>query len=114
MSEFWHKFNTLKFGNRCRACGASLPAGRTTAWGTKDGNGRWIFLCERCYREYEKNMRAEASLETAQVEPEFTEELATASMAEDIFDAQDDDNESPDGYRPLLDVLRDEAPWRLA
>lgn len=110
MSEFWHKFNTLKFGNRCRACGSSLPAGRTTAWGTKDGNGRWIFLCERCHHEHETNMRES---ESAQVEPEFTEELATPSMTEDMLDAQDDD-ESPDGYRPLLDVLRDEAPWRLA
>lgn len=120
MSGTFYKNFAIKWGTNCTRCGKRLDPG-ASGWGTKDpGATRWKFLCDHCHSLVAAepvDERTEASpgdeVDT-KISESFLNMLPEAAPAEP---AEANVNMSvgiKDEDRPLLERLRDSAPWRTA
>ncbi len=124
MSGTFYRNFAIKWGTNCTRCGKRLDPG-ASGWGTKDpGATRWRFLCDHCYNatvtvaaDDSEPVASEFDEVDVKISKGFLDMLPESEPAE--FDEPVEASVNMSGVindedRPLLERLRDSAPWRTA
>jgi hypothetical protein len=112
MTATFYKNFAIKWGTNCTKCGRRLDEG-ASAWGYKDGAlGKWRFICGHCY--WTETMTFPD--QPGEVEEKVSEEFLSMLPDSDPVGVKPEPPASVNMVKekPLLERLKDEAPWRLA
>lgn len=143
MYENFKRFEKLQFANRCLSCSKPLEAGQPAYGSNRHGpTGKWVFVCPDCYARDMKTSApvVEEREEEATIDPavlELIEEHAREERERATTTKRSNEAPRPISFqdmaggstttraatlrdeetkraRPFLEVIREQARWRLA